>query len=637
MKVVHVIPLSKGIFKETLSYFSSRDVPVGSIVEIEVRKRKAYALVADIEDAAAVKSRLRASSFTMKKLGDVASKRFFLPAFVKAAQETARYFATTTGEVLKTLTPKVIVAECFKMEVGNPEKEASTPAKLPSEAFVLQMDDSERLTTYKSIIREEFARGSSVFFCLPTVLDVETILDTLERGIKEYTFILHGDLSKKELLAVWKRIVSEPHPVLIIATGSFFSIPRPDISTIILDKESSRNYKTFARPYFDIRTFAEILARHARVKLILGDMILRPETIWRTHKSEFLELHPLKFRSLSTADQQIVDMREYKKDGAKKTFSLLSDEIKQLITDSKERNEHLFILAGRRGLSPVTVCNDCGALVQCERCHTPVVLHKKGGARSAENVFLCHKCGDQKDALRRCDTCNSWRLAALGIGIESIEQEIENISPTSKIFRIDGDTVKTHKKGMEIAENFFSLPGGILLGTEMALPYLKKEVDNGAALGIDSLFTIPDFRMNERIFSLLLQLRAKTQKRFLIQTRNPEERVFEYAIKGNILDFYRHEIHQRKEFRYPPFSVLIKITHQGKPRDAEKEMERLAAILGKYSPHLYPSFAPVARGTHAINALLRIERNEWVDEGLLEILRALPPSFTIKIDPEDLL
>jgi primosomal protein N' len=205
------------------------------------------------------------------------------------------------------------------------------------------------------------------------------------------------------------------------------------------------------------------------------------------------------------------------------------------------------------------------------------------------------------------------------------------------MFKIDGDSVKTHKKGVEITENFFSSPGSILLGTEMVIPYIYKDIDNSAVVGIDSLFTIPDFRMSEKIFNILLSIRIKTLKNFLIQTRNTDEEVFEYIIKGNLLDFYRTEIKQRKEFGYPPVSTLIKITYRGKKPTAKKEMGKLSQILEKYKPSVYPTFTPGARGTYGINALIKIEKDKWIDKELLEILRSVPPSFTIKVDPGDLL
>ena len=638
MKIVNVIPLAKGIFREQLSYFTSKEVTLGSIVSVPVRGRKISALVVSSRDVSEEKAVIKASSYAIKKVDFLSTKNFFLPGFIDAAQEVAEYFVATTGEIIRSFTPQAALTESAKLKGTisiQSQTETQKRVRLKKEKFVLQLPDEERLFTYKSLIREEFAKQSSIFFCLPTIQDVEIVLNSLERGIKEYTFALHSGLSKKEMLSLWNKITNEKHPVLIVATATFLSIPRTDISTIILDKENSRGYKTFSRPFIDIRTFAESLAEKLGARLILGDVLLRPETLWRQEQGEFQELAPLKFRSLSTATQTMVDMKEYKKDTLHGTFSALSTELRELIKTIRQENSHLFILAGRRGLSPITVCGDCGAIFTCARCSSPMVLHKS--AEERKNIFICHKCSSTISAETRCRRCESWRLTALGIGIEKVHEELVNGFPEIKIFRIDKDTIKNQKKAIEIRDQFYASPGSILLGTGMALHYLSKKIDASAIVGIDSLFAIPDFRINEKIMNFLLLLREKTLKHFLIQTRSPDKKLFEYLIRGNLLDFYREEIAERKTFGYPPFQMLIKITWSGKKALAKEEMEKLSTLLSSYEYITYPAFIQEVKGLYRMNTLIKLDWDKWIDKNLLEILRSIPPYFTIRIDPEDIL
>src|SRR3989344_455240 len=257
MNLVHVIPLSRGIFKEELTYFTSHPVTVGSIVTVPVRGKKISALVVSSVDAASAKASLKASPYAIKKIDDFKSKEFFLPQFVDAARKTAEYFVATTGDVIQTFTPKTVLGSSEKLKgiVIQDHSRGESSALLRQEKFVLQLPDEERMSVYKSLIREEFARQASVFFCLPTIQDIETVVGSLERGINQYTFALHSGLSAKETVAVWNKIATVEHPVLIVATPTFFSVPRSDIKTIILDRENSRTYKTFSRPFIDVRTF----------------------------------------------------------------------------------------------------------------------------------------------------------------------------------------------------------------------------------------------------------------------------------------------------------------------------------------------------------------------------------------------
>lgn len=637
MKLVHVIPIARGILREQLTYFTSKELNSGSVVSVPIRNKQTTALVVSYENAELSKSQLKSSSYTIKKVTAIKALNFFLPAFIESAKKTAEYFAGTTGSVLNSLIPKA-VSEYPKsiLQKEHSETTGGNKKNTKQEVLLVQSEDKERMSIYKSIVREEFAKGSSVFFCLPEISEIEHSANTLKRGIEDYTFVFHSGMTKKQILENWKKVLEEKHPVLIVATGLFLSIPRGDVRTIILEKESSRSYKTSVRPYLDIRTFAEFFAEEAGIRLIMGDLFLRPETIYKQKEGIYAELTPLKFRTLSTAVQEVIDMKKYSEKGSKE-LCLVSDELQKLIGNQRKSNENMFMLTARRGLHPFTVCRDCGNTVLCEQCSAPVVLHKKNKTSDKERITICHKCGIKQRAIDKCNHCGGWRLETLGIGIERVEELLKKTFENITIFRMDRDTVTTHKRAVEMRDKFYNTPGSILLGTEMAISYLNKEVHNTAVISVDSLFTIPDFKINERVFHMLLRLRTKSSKHFIIQTRDIENRIFEYASKGNMIDFYREEIEERKILKYPPFTLLIKITIEGTKSAVGKNTKLLEEKFSAYNPNIFPAFINKIKGKDRMNVLIRIPRNTWVDKKLLDILSSLPPSFAIRVDAENVL
>ncbi len=631
MNIVHVVPIARGISKETLSYFTASTISAGSIVKVPVRNRQIPALVISSESVSDIKAEIKNASYAIRKIGNLNVLPLFQPAFIEAAKEAAQYFAGSTGSVLATITSKAIFEQAEKVTPVELNTEIVKTAEV-HEPYVLQADEEERLAHYKSLIREQFARKKSVFFCLPTIQDTKRIFETIPKGIEEFTYVLNSAISKKELLATWNKIIAEPHPVLIIATGTFLGIPRRDIGTIIVERESSSGYKMNIRPYVDIRTFVEFFAKKSGAKLIFGDLLLRIETLYRTKEGELAELAPLKFRSISTAEDIIVDMKKYKTLDTP-DFRIISDELEALIVKNKEHNENLFIFAGRRGLSPMTICGDCGTTVLCTRCNAPIVLHRSKN----ENFFLCHRCGERRSAEERCKKCESWKLTTLGIGIELIEQALTSMFPDIKIFRMDKDSITTHKQATTLVNQFYNAPGSVLLGTEMALLYLEKPVNNSSIATIDSLFSIPDFRINEKIMNILLRIRSITQKSFVVQTRSRDQKVFDYATKGNLMDFYREEIDARKALEYPPFSTLLKITVSGSKEKVIADMKFVEELLGEYHPLVFPAFIETVNKKTIMHAIVKIPHKEWVSEPLLEKLLALPQHIAINIDPESLL
>src|SRR5690606_34278009 len=106
---------------------------------------------------------------------------------------------------------------------------------------------------------------------------------------------------------------------------------------------------------------------------------------------------------------------------------------------------------------------------------------------------------------------------------------------------------------------FYDTPGSILIGTEMSLLYLKEEIANIGVVSIDSMFAIPDFSIHERILNILLKAKALASKNFILQTRNSASPIIQYAHSGNIKEFIRAELKERKIYGYPPFTLMIKM------------------------------------------------------------------------------
>src|SRR5207253_2561121 len=123
-----------------------------------------------------------------------------------------------------------------------------------------------------------------------------------------------------------------------------------------------------------------------------------------------------------------------------------------------------------------------------------------------------------------------------------------------------------------------------------ALSYLEKPLENSAVAAIDSLFSLPDFRVNEKIMGILLRMRSITQRTCIVQTRSRDQHVFDYAAKGNLMDFYREEIDEREKLDYPPLSTLIKITAKGRRDQVTADMSFVEKLLKEYSPLVFPAF-----------------------------------------------
>lgn len=621
--------------REVLTYWSPLDISLGSIVQVPLRNREISGIVVKTENVSDVRALVRKSGFLIKKITNRKTLPLFSPFLIKAVEMTATYMGTTTGAVLGGLLPAPLLSAVasLRLPVDRWQRLEFSDWGVAAEELIFQSDDADRLTRYKSLIRETFARDESVYLCVPTIAHVEQMAEALGRGIEEYTICLHSGLSKKKAQENVYKIIHDKHPVLVVGTGAYVVLERPDMKTIILERENSRAYKLTSRPYLDLRYVIEAYAKARKIKLILGSLPLRIETLWRYEANELSDLAQPAFRLLSGAPSAIIDMRQEGDKATGARFQLFSAELKRMLAYAQKHSDRCLVFATRRGLATLIVCQDCGSIVRASQGNSPMVLHK--GPRG--NVFVSHVSGEIRDAAERCKVCQSWRLEALGIGVERVVEELARLFPAIKPFRVDRDTTTTHKQIKSVIKEFYASPGGVLVATERALAYLDEPIEHSAIVSIDSLLSLPEWKVSERTFSLLLKIRSISQKSYLVQTRKTDQSIIEHALKGNIGDFYRTEIALRKALGYPPFTVLIKLSITGSLARASDEMQKLVNYLEPFGIEAYPEPLYMGRNRYVCHALIRVERTSWPDPTLLEQLSALPPYIAIDVNPESLL
>jgi primosomal protein N' (replication factor Y) len=643
MNIVEIIPIARTTKAETLSYFTAENPPIGAIVDVPLRSKIIHGIVAAVRPAADMKADLKNAEFALKKIEKVKARQFLSPALMAAALAEADYAATTLGAALKAMVHESIFAESEKLIImiqGEPRNHA---------IYALQGDDDERYGAYRSMIREGFARKKSLLFLAPTSEEAGYLKSVLEKGIEKYIFILHSGMTARKIRETWNAAAEERHPVVVVATGPFMFFMRSDLETMVIERESLRGWKSLRRPYLDLRHAAETYAEKAGLRLFIGDIAVRLETSRRVKKGEIDAGSPWKSRSVSSARDLVIDMKKYKDTyRGNASFRILSEETESLIRKTREENAHMIIVAARKGVAPTTVCADCQTLVTCTNCGAPVVLHEAKQARKREpgnsppddavsTYFLCHHCGERRSSEEYCKNCGSWKLATVGIGIDLVKKKIVDAFPGTKVFELNSEAAPTTTKIHDTIEKFKATPGSILLGTELLATYFHDRVPYAAVITLDSLLSLPDFRITERLFSFLIRLRSLTERDFVIQTRRPEEATFEFAAKGNITDFVRHALVERKQFGWPPYSLLIKLSIEGRREDIARDMETLRGLVAPHEIEVFPSFTAGARGTSFLHGLIRLQPSAWPDAELLAKLRSLSPSVSINVDPEGLL
>jgi primosomal protein N' (replication factor Y) len=623
MWLLTVTPISRGIAKENLYYFSSKPVKEGDLIEATLRSRVIIGKVESIKLVADAKAELKSLPFALKKVSTLTTPHFFSEPFMRASRDTANYFGSALGAVLYSLLPpKRILNDLF----SNSKEENTLPESLNQKAvYVTQCNDEERLSEYRRIIREEFAKKKSVFLIAPTITESIKLHKEIKKGLEDYTYLMHQRLAKRNISEVWKNAINNNHPILLIATPNFLGLPRKDIGTIILERESSSFYKKDSRPFVDFRVFAKFLAKYYQASIIFGDSMIRSETYHELETGMAIDYSKISFRNTSSVNVHIINHKNQKN---LDKYSTLSDEIKEMLVKNKEGHGRFLIISPRRGLSPRTFCRDCGKSVSCPSCGGTLVLHGKGKNFNDSPFYVCHRCGTEITSLMRCTNCQSWNLIPFGSGSEKIEKEIIESLPEVKVFRLDKDNMKSETNAEKIVHRFLSSPGSVMVGTELALSRITENVENVAVIFPELFSTSPEYNTEENALRLILRSKNLALKNFVIETTDPELPIIKQAENPNILDFYRKELEIRKLLNYPPFSIMILISW------------KISEDLKKQISELFKDYSPIFFQDKSIDnkkeekALIRLKTDSWPENTLREKLLSLPINVKIEIMPD---
>jgi primosomal protein N' (replication factor Y) len=337
---------------------------------------------------------------------------------------------------------------------------------------------------------------------------------------------------------------------------------------------------------------------------------------------------------------QTVDLR-----GSGRSQYPLSDILCQAIDETLARSEQVMLLLNRRGWAPAMLCLDCGHRNTCPHCSVPLVLHRGGAA-------VCHWCGHQAQAPKRCPDCGSSALIDAGIGTQQLEAACQERFAGATIARLDSDTARSARR-MEATINAMA-EGKIdlLVGTQMlAKGHDLAGVTLVGVICADQGLRMPDPRCAERTFSLLTQVagragRAGRPGRVIFQTFDPDHLALHCAAAHDAERFLGHELQRREALGLPPFTraVMLRCEHsdQSAAQSAAKELASCSLpAVDVFGP--VPAVIEKLRGRYRFQVLATSKTARslqcWLDAVMPLRARCLKRGVrvAIDVDPAELL
>ena len=212
-------------------------------------------------------------------------------------------------------------------------------------------------------------------------------------------------------------------------------------------------------------------------------------------------------------------------------------------------------------------------------------------------ILRCHFCGSSHPAPRACPECHREGLATVGAGTQRVEQELGDVVPKARMLRLDYDSVGGREGFLRAWKEITEGDVDIIMGTQMIAKglHLERVTLVGVVLADIGMF-LPDFRADERTFTLLTQVAGRagriSEGEVIFQTYMPHHQVIRFATQHDYEGFAEWELRRRKQLNFPPITKLTSITISDPDRERAFQTAKQAAyLLTRYTT------TPGCRGT----------------------------------------
>lgn len=418
---------------------------------------------------------------------------------------------------------------------------------------------SGKTEIYSHLMAASLADGNQVLYLVPEISLTTQLTDRLRKVFGDRLLVYHSKFSDNERVDIWKRLLTSNEPLIILGVRSSVFLPFAKLGLVIVDEEHESSYKQYdPAPRYNARDAATVLASMHGAKTLLGSATPSIETYYKALNGKYgLVSLDVRFQGATLPDVEIVDMKDQRK--RKQNKGMLSAPLRLALRDTLDSGRQAIVFQNRRGFAPVVVCSQCGWTPKCVNCDVSMVYHKNTGQ------LRCHYCGFSKELPKLCPACGQNSIEIYGYGTERIAEELHQEYEGYRVARMDLDTTRNKDAYQEIIEEFAQHQTDILVGTQMVSKGLDfGKVNTVGVVNADTLLNFPDFRSNERAFNMLEQVAGRAGRRdekgtVYIQTTQTSSPVLRYLSSHDYLSFYKHEIEERENFAYPPFTKIINI------------------------------------------------------------------------------
>lgn len=628
---------------EPLTYASETKLPTGSIVQVELQKEPVLGVVTGATTAPRFQTKPVARAYDLPLIS---------AHLLKLAAWLKDYYPAPIGIITQQLLPTSFsekqLENSASLTISQPKLSGLPPLTAEQSAALESMAErdtyllhgvtgSGKTRLYIELAAQAIAASKSAVILTPEISLTTQLAGSFRQIFGERIIVMHSRQTPAERQRAWLDCLRATEPVIVIGPRSALFCPIAKLGLIVLDESHEAAYKQEQAPQYQAGRVAATLAALTRSTLILGSAT---PSISDYYLAEQKNKSVVKLTQLAQQNDHVepkITVVDRKDHSLFSRSPLLSSKLIQAVETALSRGEQSLLYLNRRGTARLVLCENCGWQATCPHCDVPLTYH------GDHHQLRCHSCDHHAPVPSSCPDCKHADIIYKTAGTKAIVAEAERLFPGARIARFDTDNLKAER----FEQHYELVKAGqvdIIVGTQLLAKGL--DLPKLSTLGIvlaDTSLYLPDFSAQERTFQLISQVlgrigRGHLAGRAVIQTYHPDHPVLQDAITNDYQHFYATELASRKQFLFPPFCYLLKLSvRRATIKSAEAAALKLKAeIEGNYKVRVEgpaPSFYERLQNKYQWQLVVKAKNR---DE-LLKLIANLPANWSYDLDPLDLL
>lgn len=628
--------------KAGLTYNYQGSLSQGQLVAVPLQNKKVLGII---------ESKVPKPAFSSKEITDVWS--VFIPATSLHLLEWLKsYYPAPLGLLTELFTPTSLPKNLNDTpESISVTTKASLPPLTPEQKGALKIINSAghksillhgdtgtgKTRIYLELAKQALELGKSVLILTPEIGLTEPMLVTFRETFGKKVIVTHSEMTGAKRRSVWLAASRSDEGMIIIGPRSALFAPLKQIGLIVMDEAHDSAYKQEQAPYYQTSRVAAKLASLHGARFVMGTATpaISDHFTFDQKNLPIVRLIESAIEVTQNTAISVIDQR------AKENFSKsrwLASSLLGAIESAIKNGEQTLLFLNRRGSARLVFCDNCGWQAMCPHCDVALTYHQD------KHSMICHSCDFSASVPTSCPSCGKSELIFKSIGTKALESEIVRLFPGARVSRFDSDT----HKSLRLSQQFQALHDGevdIIIGTQtVAKGFDLPKLSVVGIVQADSGLQLPDFTAAERTFQLISQVSGRIGRghrggKLFVQTYEPDSQLIKQALQKDYNDFYNHELGQRKIYRFPPYSFLLKVSCARatsnsafaacqKIKDSLSSRENAVSIDGPS-----PRFIEKIAGRFAWHLVIRSKDRKL----LTDIVSTLPANCTYDLDPSDLL